>query len=397
MKKVGIVTLYHKNNNYGGILQAYALNKTVRELGYACETIDYAPSPMPLKEKLTRKVKQDGILAAVTTAVRLTARNMRKKAIRKSHASVMAKIYEREANMGAFRDSRILHTAATYSNQTIAQTNEWFDIFLCGSDQIWNMGSAGSFDPVYWLEFASEDKRTASYAASMPLPKIPESEIFCIQNRVKKLNAISVREEQGRKLLEPLLGKEIPIVLDPVFLPDRSAFEELAENRVVREPYVFIYLLGDRKDTREAAADWAAKQGFKTAFIPHVLSEYRSCDKAFGDILIWDAGPAEFLSLIRHAEYVITDSFHAAAFSIIFNKEFWMFRRDSKENKRSMNTRLEYLAESFSIPNRLIAAKCLPQAAAESNKIDYAVLNEILKAEKERSIAYLRSALGEVQ
>lgn len=393
MKRAGIVTLYHGNTNYGGLLQAYALNRIVRQMGYSCLTIDYRPSPMSVKEKFTRKIRQDGVMAAAKAAVYLSVKTLGKKVIWFFTPGSTKKIRMREERTREFRRNRIPHTRETYDSKTISKTADEFDLFLCGSDQIWNMGCAGSFDPVYWLDFVPEGKKKASYAASMPLPEIPAAERDEIRRRVRALDAVSVREEQGSRLLEPLLGKKIPVVLDPVLLVEKSHFEQMGKNRIVSQPYVFVYFLGNSKEARKSVRDWAERRNMKIVCIPYLLSEYRGCDRNFGDVQIWDAGPEEFLSLIRYSEYVITDSFHAAVFSAIFNKEFWVFKRDGDQDKRSMNTRIEYLMELFLTGDRLITPSRLEESFHCIEKIDYRRVNQRIEAERKKSLVYLRQIL----
>lgn len=393
MKKVGIVTLYHGNNNYGGILQAYALNRTVRQLGYRCMTIDYLPSSMSVKEKFSRKISQEGVMAALKAAFCLTVKGMWKKGVRFCTPGITEKIEKREEKMKEFRRYRIPHTRDTYDSRIVEETADEFDLFLCGSDQIWNMGCAGSFDPVYWLDFVPEGKKKAAYAASMPLPEIPLPAREEIKRRVRALDGVSVREEQGKKLLEPLLGKKIPVVLDPVFLMEKSHFEQMSKKRIVRQPYVFAYFLGGSTEARESVVRWAKGQNLRVVSIPYLLSEYRRCDRNFGDEQIWDAGPEEFLSLIRYSEYVITDSFHAAAFSAVFHREFWVFKRDGDGDKRSMNTRMEYLMKLFQTADRLVAPSCLEESFRSSEKIDYRRLDRRIETEKKKSLEYLVQVL----
>lgn len=387
------MTLYHENNNYGGILQAYALNQKVRELGYDCLTIDYCPVSMSLKEKFSRKIRQESLLAAIRAALCQTAKALWKRGVGLCTPGITKKIRKREERMGEFRRSRIPHTPKTYDSRTIAETADRFDLFLCGSDQIWNMGCAGSFDPVYWLDFVPEGKKKASYGASMPLPEIPPWEREEIRRRVRALDGVSVREEQGKRLLEPLLGRRIPVVLDPVFLLEPSHFERLGSPRIVEQPYVFAYLLGDGRSVREAVRRWSVRRRLTLVCIPYLLSEYRRCDKDFGDVQIWDAGPEEFLSLIRHSECVMTDSFHAAVFSAMFHKEFWIFPRSCQGDRRSMNSRMEHLMELFQTADRLVEPGELEERFCHRKNIDYQRLDDRIEAEKKKSMEYLTGIL----
>lgn len=390
MKNIGIVTLYHNNCNYGGILQAHALSSAVLALGYDCRVIDYVPTPLSSMEKLKRKIAVQGVGQAAGAAAHNGVKMLAGKMNRIAGYHAQPEIRAREAHAAEFRE-KIPHTEMCTAKELPAVA-EQFDAFLCGSDQIWNMGGAGRFDPVYWLEFVPQGKGKASYAASMPLPAIPESEIEVIRKRVCALDCVSVREMQGKQLLEPLRKEEIPVVLDPVFLPERAWWEQLAGKRIIREPYIYAYLLGDDRGQREALKKLSEEMNIQIVTTPYLQSEYRSCDKNFGDIRMC-GGPEEFLNLIRYADFVFTDSFHAAVFSILFKKQFWAFRRGKKEDCRNMDSRLESLTEMFGLPDRLIGAEDLAKQVCESRHLHYWTAERVLLREKARSWEYLRNTL----
>ncbi len=389
MKNIGIITLYHRNYNYGGALQAYALNLAVRSLGYGCQTIDYVPRSMPLAEKIRRKVASDGALGVLRASVRLglegAGRKIKGKAVPYLNPEAEEVVRLREENIAFFLDRYIPHTKP-YTSESIRETVELFDIFLCGSDQIWNMGSAGSFDPVYWLDFVPPSRGKASYAASIPMPEIPEGEKETIRRWLRTFDLVTVREEHGRELLEPLRGRKVPVVLDPVFLPEMSRWEELAGKRRVEGEYLFAYFLGDDREQRKTAFDLAERSGMKLVTIPYLTGEYRSCDREFGQIRAC-GGPEEFLDLIRHASWVVTDSFHAAAFSFLFHTPLTVFRRGKRNGRRNMDSRLEHLAEMFGTPEIITepAGIFCP---------DFARTDRILERERARSRRYLEQILA---
>lgn len=394
MKRVGIITLYHNNSNYGGILQAYALNSAVCALGYDCRVIDYVQTPMRASEKLKRKMASEGLTGTVRTAVKNSARIVEGKVRRIYGRRARPEIRARENEAAAFR-SKIPHTEMCTAEE-LPRIAEQFDMFLCGSDQIWNMGGAGRFDPVYWLEFAPPGKGRASYAASMPLPAIPERERETIRRRVRALDCVSVRENQGKRLLEPLRDDEIPVVLDPVFLPETACWEQLSGERLIREPYIYVYLLGDDARQREAVKALSEEMKIQIVFTPYLQSEYRACDKSFGDIRM-SGGPEEFLNLIRYADFVFTDSFHASVFSILFRKQFWTFRRGRKNDRRNMDSRLESLTEMFGLADRLIDTENLTQRVYASRHLHYRTAERVLAREKACSWDYLRNTLHSME
>ena len=131
-------------------------------------------------------------------------------------------------------------------------------------------------------------------------------------------------------------------------------------------------------------------------FTPYLQSEYRACDKSFGDIRM-SGGPEEFLNLIRYADFVFTDSFHASVFSILFRKQFWTFRRGRKNDRRNMDSRLESLTEMFGLADRLIDTENLTQRVYASRHLHYRTAERVLAREKARSWDYLRNTLHSME
>lgn len=395
MRQIGIITLYHNNCNYGGALQAYALNQAVRELGYGCRTIDYVPTGMPLKEKLVRKIRTDGLTAAAAAAVKISSGKISARIGKAVDPEAAMEIRIRESNVAEFRKKRIPHTGPC-TTEYITGAAEAFDMFLCGSDQIWNVGSVNSFDPVYWLDFVPDNRGKASYAASMPMPALPEQERCRVQGWLERLDFISVREEQGKKLLSNLTDKEIRIVPDPVFLPDAARWEEMAGERKIREPYFFAYLLGDDEKMRKDITELAEKYGRKLAAAPFLTSRPRKCDRDFGDIRVC-GGPEDFLNMIRHADCVLTDSFHASVFSILFGTPFWAFRRGDPDGKRNMDSRLTHLTEAFGMADRLISTDDLEMKMRTAYQPDPESVMYIVEQERKRGRDYLKKILTSME
>lgn len=391
MRQVGIITLYHNNCNYGGALQAFALNQTVRDLGYRCRTIDYVPTGMPLKEKLVKKIRTDGLTAAAAAAVKISSGKLAARIGKAVDPEAAMEIRIRESNVAEFRKKRIPHTGPC-TTEYIAGAAEAFDMFLCGSDQIWNVGSVNSFDPVYWLDFVPDGRGKASYAASMPMPALPEQEKGRVQSWLDRLDFISVREEQGKRLLSNLTDKEIRIVPDPVFLPDVSCWEEMAGERKIHEPYLFAYLLGDDGKMRSRITELAEKYGRKLVTAPFLTSRPRNCDREFGDVRVC-GGPEDFLNMIRYADCVLTDSFHASVFSILFGTPFWAFRRGNPGGKRNMDSRLIHLTEAFGMADRLTSTDDLEMKMRTARQPDPESVRYTVEQERKRGRDYLKEIL----
>lgn len=390
MKRVGIMTLYHNNTNYGGMLQAYALCRTVESMGCSCRIIDYVQRPLPLAEKLRRRVAADGLRRTTAYAVTEAGRKFREKGMRICCGRVPEEVKERERHVAEFR-AGIPHTDP-YTAEELAEAAEQFDLILSGSDQIWNLGGAGQFDPAYWLDFVPEGKEKAAYAASMPIPEIPGSQVGLVREWVRGLDCVSVREEQGRRLLEPLRGAPVPVVLDPVFLPEMKVWEKLSGGPLFRKPYLYAYFLGRDREKRKAAEEFAHLAGLQlvtTSF----LTPGCYADRKFGDVRMC-GGPEEFLNLIRYASFVLTDSFHAAVFAVLFQRPFRVFRRKEGDRSRNMDERIITLLEKTGMPECLTEPRDLAEALCGADRIpDHQKAGQIICRERELSLAYLRAVL----
>jgi hypothetical protein len=193
---------------------------------------------------------------------------------------------------------------------------------------------------------------------------------------LKKYNAISVREQSAKDLLQPLTDKKIEVVLDPTLLLDKTEYSKLERkprNIKPGENYVLCYILGNR-DHQEAIKKFAKGKNYKTIY----FSDKR--DSCYG--------VEEFLYLIHHAQLICTDSFHACVFSFIFERPFIAFRRTGKENY--MYTRLQNLIDTFKLKNREFNGK---EITKENLEVDYAGAKKILKKEQKKSLNFLKRAL----
>lgn len=322
-KKVGILTHYYHSENYGGVLQSYALCKYLNDNGVEAKQVCYNSSVKP--EPLIRKLK-------------LCASRCFDSVKESMHHASRRMINKRKEAFNSFRDC-IPHTDAVYSYKTIGKVSSLFDAFVTGSDQVWH---PGVINEAYLLSFT--DKPRFSYAASVASDSIPDKK-KPYYKVLESYTAVSVRE---RKAME-LLPVRCDLVLDPVFLITEKAWAEAASNRMFDENYVFCYLFGDSVQAREACTAFAKKKGLKLVNIPYLKGKYRKCDDGFSDYSLCDISPNDYLSLIRHADYVLTDSFHAICFSYIFKKQFFVFNRKTKAN---MGSRISDVLCTLDLVNR---------------------------------------------
>lgn len=255
----------------------------------------------------------------------------------------------RAENFARFNE-RDVPSSKEYTRETVAESIGDYDIFITGSNQVWN---PNWFHTPYYLDFVPEKKTKIAYAASTAVSHFTQEQCDKMQPLISRLQHISVREENAVYLLHGMTDKKIEWVLDPTLLLSAEEWNEVATENPVKEPYVFAYILGDRKDNQKCAADFAKKKGLKLVTFPFTSS--RSLRQVFFGYIHSYGGPDVWLSLIRDAEYVITDSFHAVVFSIVYRKQFAVLRRSEEEEKGSMNSRMYSLCKMFpEIEERII-------------------------------------------
>ena len=403
MKKIGIVTHYYLSNNFGGNLQAYALATFINNLeGFEAEQISYAfgqkkqSEVKKTKTALTKKEKIKLVLFNPMYCFRILAKkafsffSLKNNAekVEKYFNSKYSKEYEIRNNAIRFFNQNIIpHSEMDYYIDDIDECKDFYDIFITGSDQVWS-----GIDYGFSLRFA-KDKTKISYAASAALKDISQQHKDYLKGSISDYKAISVRNENDKRIISELTDKAVETVLDPVFLLDENEWNNLITNNgVIPEKYVFCYFLGDNKKQKKFAKRFAKERGLKTVIIPHFKDNLNGLvfnDFFYGDYKPYNISPSDFIGLIKKAEYVFTDSFHAIAFSIIFQKQFFAFERVSKYG--NMNLRLTALLEHLGMLDHYL---CEDKDYSINNQItldliDYTYCEEILSNEREYSKSFL--------
>lgn len=340
MKRIGIITQYYNSSNFGGLLQAYALCRYLETAGYAPRQIMY--NQYLRKTDLT---KQKGAENKYLTWAVKKFNNLLIKINNKAHGVSDLRLRRRNACKD-FRDG-IPHTEKLYDESNISECVNDFDVFITGSDQVWR---PSMFCPAFFLDFVDGSvKPKVSYAASVN-SELSDSRIRDIYaEKLKDFTTISVREKRDVKSIQSIVGIPVHWALDPVFLLDQNQWSEKLQGSGLEEPFVFCYFLGEGMKERKLAEQYAEKHGLKLVTIPYMHMNYRKCDKGFGDIRLVDVSPDLFLSLIQESQFVFTDSFHASAFSIIFDKPFVVFNR---EDHPEMSERIFSLTSLFHCEER---------------------------------------------
>lgn len=387
MKRIGIVTLLYKNCNYGGLLQAYAIKMQLTKLGFKAEHISCSGDYM--QAKFRDKLYEKGLIGVFKSlGVHL------KKSLKKYHLIKNYKLKNKLEikRLKCYEFTKKIGGVGPYNYITIQNCLNKFDIFVTGSDQVWN---PNWHKDAYYLNFVPEDVPKLSYAASVGKSELSEKELDDIIPKIKRINKISVRECEAKKILQPYIDQDIKVVLDPTLLLKQEDWNKITIENNVNEQYVFVYLLGSNLKHRKKIKNISTVLGYKILYLPHIHFQYEPADENFADIDLYDVGPAEFVGLIKNAEMVITDSFHGCVFSIIYHKKFWALKRHKDTEKGNMNSRLYTLFSNLGLEERLLDDDQKLTKEELLREIDYEAVDEKLEILRKDSMDFLENALSE--
>lgn len=298
---------FHAAHNYGSSLQAYALQRTILELGHDNEIIDFRTSRQTDMYRVFTKRK--GIKYVVKNLIR---------------GMYYTPLQEKHHRFERFIDTKLLLTRERYTSlQELEQAAFDFDCYIAGSDQIWNPIPM-DFDWSYYLPFVKHGKRIAYAPSFGPLSTLgDDSTQKQIREYVSLFDGVTVRDNNAAEKMRKLDMGDPKVVVDPTLLLDKASWEALVPQKRVHEGrYIFFYTLFADHEMIAMVKALSQKLG-----LPVVVSNFSNHHDAFNTFLKhYDAGPLEFLNLIYHAEAVITSSFHGTVFSVIFQKALYSIR-----------------------------------------------------------------------
>lgn len=367
--KIDIITR-HSVPNYGSLLQSYATQKSIERLGHEAEIINY-----------TRYEERYENLANTLLKGKKWNKNVVLRLIYKSiQTPNYSKMYRA---FYKFRNGFLKETKREYGSiEELKENPPKADIYCSGSDQIWGKIGTADFDEAYFLGFV-DNKKCISYASSFGKTEISENLSNNLNNLLKSFSKILVREDTAKKLLEERGFNNVSQVVDPTLLLTKDEWIELANKSSIKTPnnYVLIYQLHDNKEFNKYAEKFAKQRSMKLLRIsPSLYHVFRSGK------MIYLPTQFDFLKYFMNADYILTDSFHATVFSIIFNKKFLDILPSNKTA-----TRIESILRLFGIKSRVL--KDYNDKELIDNEIDYESVNKRLEEERKKSEDLLRLAI----
>ncbi len=345
----------HRPLNYGAVLQAYALNTKLIEIGLDAKVIDYNPD-------YYTKSNKSWALRALRNVLRAPDW-----------------IYGR-MKFGDFVTKHIPLSERKYRDLSeLKNSTPEAEIYFAGSDQIWNCEELfNGKDDAFFLTFAPENARKISYAASLAMPQIPDNQIERYRKLIGDFDAVSIREKDGVDLIQSIGIKGVVNVLDPVFLLESERWDDLSKQSKFepKEKYILVYGFKRQKNLYSYARKLAKTHGVKVYSINTNIEDYfLDVDKYF-----WNASPETFVKLVKNAFSVVTNSFHGLSFSVIYNTPFHFFARSGKGNSRMTN-----LLSDLNLSDRMIQSESLI-----SNEINYKEANDFITSKRKESIDFIK-------
>lgn len=385
-KKIGIVSCYFKHN-YGSMLQAYATQQVLDNMGIENETInideniDFANGK---KKYYMTQITNFTFIKSKIGMIKLKFDKKLKRDLGKNISIRDKKYKEFEKNF------RLTAPYKTYAELT--EKCKDYSSVLVGSDQLWLPVNVVA--DYYTLNWVPDDVNKISLATSFGVSTVPDKYKENYKKFLNRIDNLSVRESAGVKLVSELSDKEATLVCDPTLLLTKQEWMEIQKKeRIIKDKYILCYFLGNNIEHRKFAERLKEKTGYKIVSLNHA-DEYVKYSDIFADETPYDIGPAEWINLIRNAEYVCTDSFHGTVFSLINNTKFFTFERYSNKNSKvSTNSRIYSLLEIVNLKERILSGTENVENVLKYD-IDFDKVNDKLADFRNESKNFLEKALN---
>ena len=364
MKKIGTVSynIYGNFTNYGSALQTWALHHAIRGLGYSPVLIDYCPDVLsdkdplnPYKSMWDKDDESKRMVELSMPAIRIN--------------------YEK---FDRFYHDCFLRTTRKYGSDNFnsVMIDEELDGFVCGSDTIFCPDEFG-FDDGYYANYTVMQGKSVSYAASFG--DLSLSDMICqtLNKRIMNFKALGIRENKMIPYLKKHTHAPVERTIDPTLLLTEAEYKPLVSDNQIREDYLLLYSRRYSPKMEAYAEKLARETGCRIVEI-----SLRAINADRGHIMRYDAGVEEFLALIRNAQYIITNSFHGAIFSVQFRRPFVIFSREQCDNK------IEELLDLFGISDRMLFT-----GEEHIEEIDYDKVHENIELARHSSLDFLKMEL----
>ena len=382
MKKVGLI-LANPITNYGAHLQAFATQRVVNQLGFESEVIDIS------QLHTHRYIFDFGFISYALK--RIIHKFAHKDKTERYDSLFYENVRKRTEQASDFRKRRLHDEKSFKTYNELVLAAKGYDAVLLGSDQMWLPGA--SFSPINSLHFVPRGVLRLSYATSLGVESYPKDCWHSARRMWMAMDAVSVREQQGADIIKKVCNNkvDVKVVLDPTYLLTKEQWEDLVPvNKMSEEKYVFCYFLGSNEEGKRCARAYANNHDLKLVSILSCES-FVPMDRTYADVTLGALSPEDFINWIRGAVCIFTDSFHGVAFSVINQKQFFVFYRVRNDGLPSRNSRIDNVLKMWKCEKRLV--RDFEISIDNSNTINYDEVKPILESHRRKSIEYLKNAL----
>ena len=377
MKKVAVVVCPNIRN-FGSVLQSYATQKAVTKLGYDNEYIKY--------EKTKKTAYKYLIQLLIPSIMEERWSVLKRKVFQRKNSGFISR---RNKAFDDFVDRYMVASPKYVGYDELRRAGRKYSMAVLGSDQVWNPINSGS--DFYTLNWLSRNTKRVAYAPSFGVSQVPLLLEGSYKRFLTKFDHISVREIRGQKIVRQLTGRKVPVVCDPTLLFRAEEWDDiLPEEPVADGGYIFCYFLGNRREPRDCVLKLAEKTGLPIVMMPY-FGEICEYDDQLGARFVDNPDPSHFVSAIKNAAYVCTDSYHGTVFSIIYRKKVLVFRRHSADSGKNTFSRLESLLSIAGMKDRVV--NDVWEDRFVTDEIDYDKVTENIDRLREFSWKYLSDSL----
>lgn len=371
--RIAIITVFF-NTNYGAVLQAYALSRSVQRIsGRDCYLLDYR------RKKLMNMFRNsifDLDLKKNKSITRESIKRTLKQFLNPQGTIERFRVFEE------FRNKYLTISDDTFfEGDNISLKNT--DLLIVGSDQIWNPDITQGFNRVYFGKVSNKKIFTISYAASLGRSSLSEGERQELKELLENVDIISVREEEGASLIRELTDKKIKCVPDPTVLLGQKQWMEISSAIEQRsKPFIFVYMLAYSQLIIDIASDIRSKFEYDV-----VLFYAENMKPILGVDHKKNCSPSEFISFISQADYIVTNSFHGTVFSTIFHKQFLSVPH------RPKSSRIINYCTKLGLDDRIVFNADEYARIDHSNQIDYTSIRKKIEGMRQEGEEFLAEAL----
>lgn len=366
MKRFGIVSynIYCNFTNYGSALQSWALQQAIDRLGAESVLVDYCPDVLRDKNPLYPLANMWDTDAESRRLCELS----------------MSAIRENACKFDEFYNKRFLKTQKKYTSENFADImiDENLDGFICGSDTIFCIDEFAGFDDGYYANYSCmKNGYAVAYAASFGDAHFTPETYLTLNERLQNFKAIGLRESTMLSYVQKHTSVPSAKVLDPTLLLQPTDYDRLAAERQEKKPYLLLYARRYNPEMEVYAEKLAAENGWQ------IIEISLRADNVKRHRMFYEAGVEEFISLVKYAEFVVTNSYHGMIFSMQYQRQFKVFTREQCDTKIAELLNLLGLADMLAFGNNPL----------KLYKVDYKAVNSVLAQERQKSLKFLEMEL----